>query len=82
MQSAWRIIDCTNLEVRLRYVRGRLLVCPNQKEEVEIPIAQTAVILLGLKASCSTALLFELAKAGVSVLLCDWRGVPIGALHS
>ena len=82
MQSAWRIIDCTNLEGRLRYARGRLLVCPNQKEEVEIPIVQTAVILLGLKASCSTALLFELAKAGVSVLLCDWRGIPIGALHS
>lgn len=82
MQSAWRVMDCTQLRGKLRYVRGRLRVCREGEDPVEIPLAQIAVILLGQKATCSTALLFELAEHGISVMLCDWRGIPVGALHS
>lgn len=82
MQSAWRVIDCTQLRGKLRYARGRLLVCREDEDPVEIPLAQIAVILLGQTATCSTALLFEFAEHGISVMLCDWRGIPVGALHS
>lgn len=82
MQSAWRVIDCIDVEGWLRYDRGRLIVCPDNKPSTQIPLSQTAVVLLGLKACCSTALLFKLAENGISVLLCDWRGVPVGAMHS
>lgn len=82
MESAWRVIDCTNVEGQLRYERGRLVVCAKDEDPVEIPLAQTAVLLLGLKANISTALLYMLAQEGVSVLVCDWRGVPSGALDS
>ncbi|WP_155588740.1 type II CRISPR-associated endonuclease Cas1 [Bifidobacterium canis] len=82
MQSAWRVIDCTQMHGRLRYVRGRLLVCPDNEEPAQIPLTQIAVILLGQHATCSTALLFEFAEHGISTMLCDWRGVPVGAMHS
>lgn len=83
MQSAWRVVDCTNAEGQLQYERGRMRVrCAGHAEPVDIPLSQLAVLLLGLKANCSTALLYELAQNGVSVLLCDWRGVPVGALEN
>lgn len=82
MESAWRVIDCMDVEGQLRYERGRMVVCADGKESVKIPLAQTAVLLLGLRANISTALLFRLAQEGVSVLFCDWRGVPTGALDS
>lgn len=87
VHSAWRVIDCSDFEGRLSYERGRMMVIPRAADgseagPAEVPLAQTAVLLLGLKAVCSTALLFELAQNGVSVLLCDWRGVPVGAMES
>ncbi|RSX55613.1 subtype II CRISPR-associated endonuclease Cas1 [Bifidobacterium dolichotidis] len=81
--GAWRVIDCTNLEGRLKYARGRLLVSQYETGETsEIPLAQIAVLLVGQRSNCSTALLYELAQYGVSVLICDWRGIPVSALHS
>lgn len=82
MESAWRVIDCIDVEGQLRYERGRMVVCADGKEPVAVPLAQTAVLLLGLRANISTALLFRLAQEGVSALFCDWRGVPTGALDS
>lgn len=83
MQSAWRVIDCTCLEGSITYERGRIKVTKRDTGEVtEIPLAQAAVVLLGLKSRCSTAVLYELAQYGVSVLLCDWRGVPTAGMYS
>ena len=46
MQNAWRVIDCTNLQGELRYIRGRILVCDHALEQkVEIPLAETAILL-------------------------------------
>lgn len=87
VHGAWRVIDCSDFEGRLTYKRGRMMLIPraagsSEAGPVEVPLAQTAVLLLGLKAVCSTALLFELAQYGVSVLFCDWSGVPVGAMES
>lgn len=83
MQSAWRVIDCTNLQGKITYKRGRVIVHPDDADEgTAIPLDQVAVMLLGLKASCSTSALYEMACHGVSVMLCDWRSVPVAAMHS
>lgn len=82
MQNAWQVADCTEFEGRIGYRRGRIIITPRESvQSHEVPLAQLAVLLLGQKASCSTAALFELAQYGVSVMLCDWRGVPVAALH-
>lgn len=80
--DAWQILDTTGLHGQLRYERGRILIIDDDGVIAETPISQTAVILLGLHANISTALLYKLAQEGVSVLTCDWRGVPAGAFDS
>lgn len=83
MQSQWRVIDCTEMSGHISYVRGNMRVHRDDADKaVDVPLAQTAVVLLGLKVSCSAAVLHEMARYGVSVMLCDWRGVPDAALHA
>ncbi|KAB7789530.1 type II CRISPR-associated endonuclease Cas1 [Bifidobacterium leontopitheci] len=83
MQGQWRVIDCSTMEGRISYIRGNLRVIRDgDTEPTNVPLAQAAVVLLGLKVSCSAAVLHEMARCGVSVMLCDWRGVPDAALHA
>lgn len=83
MQNAWRVIDCTNLQGDLRYIRGRLVVHDHASEQaVEIPLAEAAVLLIGLHCNCSAGLLHQCAEYGTCVMTCDWRGVPISAMHA
>lgn len=82
MQSQWRVIDCTEMSGCISYTRGNMRVKRDDNTVVDVPLAQTAVVLLGLKVSCSAAVLHEMARYGVSVMLCDWRGVPDAALHA
>ncbi|KAB8293617.1 type II CRISPR-associated endonuclease Cas1 [Bifidobacterium avesanii] len=83
MQSQWRVIDCTELEGSISYIRGTMRVKRDaDSSATDVPLAQTAVVLIGLRARCSAAVLHEMARYGVSVMLCDWRGVPDAALHA
>lgn len=83
MQSQWRVVDCTEMAGRISYTRGNMRVRRDDADApVDVPLAQVAVVLLGLKVSCSAAVLHEMARYGVSVMLCDWRGVPDAALHA
>ena len=67
----------------ITYKRGRVVIdSRGAVKPVEVSLAQTAVLLIGQKLYCSSAALFEMAQYGVSVMLCDWRGVPVAALHS
>lgn len=83
MQSAWRVVDCSGLEGEVSYVRGNLRVHRKTDGVTQnVPLEQLAVLLLGLKAKCSGGLLHQLAEFGVSVMVCDWRQVPVAAFHS
>jgi CRISPR-associated protein Cas1 len=75
------VIDLSDFEGQLRYQRGQLLVCPPEKEATPVPLADVGVVLLGLKTSVGGAVLHQLAEFDVIVLVCDWRGVPIGGLY-
>lgn len=82
MQSAWRIVDCTELNGRLKYDHGKLVVCDMARDAtVGVPLVDIAVLLIGLHCSCSAGLLHQCAEYGVSVMTCDWRGIPISAMH-
>lgn len=78
MKSGWRVIDCIGLEGSLGYRRGQIIVRQPEKEsEVAIPLAQVAVVLIGSKTSVSGAVVMKLSEYDISLIVCDWRQVPV-----
>lgn len=80
MTKGWRVIDCTAMTGKLTYKRGQLVV-EHHDTETRIPLADTAVLLLGIQTTVSTALLQQLAVFDVEVLICQWNEIPIAALQ-
>ena len=66
MQSAWRVVDCTEMDGSITYKRGRVVIDSRSAaiKPVEVSLAQTAVLLIGQKLYCSSAALFEMAQYG------------------
>ena len=60
MTKGWRVIDCTAMTGKLTYKRGQLVV-EHHDSETRIPLADTAVLLLGVQTTVSTVLLQQLA---------------------
>ena len=82
MAEQWRVIDLCGFEGELRSTRGGVEVCPEDGVPTTIPVAEVAVILVGMKVALSAAVLHRLAEADVAVLFCDWRGIPEGGCYS
>ena len=82
MNSQWRVIDLCGFEGELRSTRGGVEVLSGEGVPTIIPVAEVAVILVGMKVNLSAAVLHRLAEADVSVLFCDWRGIPEGGCYS
>lgn len=82
MNSQWRVIDLCGFEGELRSTRGGVEVLPGEGVPTIIPVAEVAVILVGVKVNLSAAVLHRLAQADVAVLFCDWRGIPEGGCYS
>ena len=82
MNSQWRVIDMCGFEGELRSTRGGVEVCPEEGASTTVPVAEVAVILVGMKVNLSAAVLHRLAEADVAVLFCDWRGIPEGGCYS
>lgn len=80
MNPGWRIIDCTKLEGALRYSRGNLIVT-NDDSDTAIPLSQIAIVLVGVNASVSGAVLIKLSEYDIALLVCDWRGIPVSACY-
>lgn len=81
MTKGWRVIDCTAMTGKLTYKRGQLVV-EHHDSETRIPLADTAVLLLGVQTTVSTVLLQQLAVFDVEVLICQWNEIPIAALQA
>ncbi|MDO4888575.1 MAG: type II CRISPR-associated endonuclease Cas1 [Actinomycetaceae bacterium] len=81
MDTAWRVVDCSALKGRLRSERGAIVVCPDDGGEYAVPVADVAVVLMGVNVGFSTAVMHRLLGADVVVMFCDWRGVPEGAVY-
>ena len=82
MNSQWRVIDLCGFEGELRSTRGGVEVLSGEGVPTIIPVAEVAVILVGMKVALSAAVLHRLAEADVAVLFCDWRGIPEGGCYS
>ncbi|MDK7340181.1 type II CRISPR-associated endonuclease Cas1 [Pauljensenia sp. UMB0018B] len=82
MAEQWRVIDLCGFEGELRSTRGGVEVCPEKGVSTTIPVAEVAVVLVGMKVALSAAVLHRLAEADVAVLFCDWRGIPEGGCYS
>lgn len=78
MNPGWRVVDCINLEGALRYQRGQLVIHRSSPEgDAVIPMAQIAVVLVGIQVSVSGAVIAKLSEYDISLLVCDWRSVPV-----
>lgn len=82
MAEQWRVIDLCSFEGELRAARGGVEVCPDDGAPTTVPVAEVAVVLVGMKVNLSAAVLHRLAEADVAVLFCDWRGIPEGGCYS
>lgn len=82
MAEQWRVIDLCGFEGELRSTRGGVEVCPEEGAPTTIPVAEVAVVLVGMKVALSAAVLHRLAEADVAILFCDWRGIPEGGCYS
>ena len=79
---SWRILDLQGYEGKLSYIRGRMKIVSESTSETTLPLTDIAVILCGPRCSISTGLLSKLGELGISLLVTDWRNVPICALQS
>lgn len=77
----WRVIDCSSMEGSLRSARGAIEVHRDDCPPVSIPVADVAVILVGISVRFSAAVIHRLLENDVAVIFCDWKGVPEGAAH-
>ena len=82
MAEQWRVVDLSAFEGNLRAVRGGVEVCPEEGMSTVLPVAELAVVLIGMKVNLSAAVLHRLSEADVAVLFCDWRGIPEGGCYS
>ncbi|SPT55419.1 type II CRISPR-associated endonuclease Cas1 [Schaalia odontolytica] len=82
MAEQWRVIDLCGFEGELRSTRGGVEVCPDGGAPTTVPVAELAVVLVGMKVNLSAAVLHRLAEADVALLFCDWRGIPEGGCYS
>ena len=82
MAEQWRVIDLCAFEGELRSTRGGVEVRPGEGTPTIVPVAEVAVILVGMKVALSAAVLHRLAEADVAILFCDWRGIPEGGCYS
>lgn len=81
MAQGWRILDCINLEGRIRSTRGQVVIESKDGSSQSVPVADVSVVLVGVKVGFSAAVLHRLCDEDVAVLFCDWRGVPEGGAY-
>lgn len=58
------------------------MVCPDEGEQVVIPLVDVATVLLGLETAVEAAVLHQLAEFDVITLVCGWTGVPNAGMYA
>lgn len=82
MDGAWRVLDLSGFEGTLESDRGGLTVHPESGEAVHVPVADLAIVLVGMGTKLSASVMHRLCTADVALLFCDWRGIPEGGAYS
>ena len=81
MARGWAVLDLTHDERELHYQRGRLEVRHRGEVLGGAALADLAVVLIGPRTLCTSGALERATANDVSVLICDWRGVPVGGAY-
>lgn len=77
----WRVIDCSTMSGRIDCRRGSVRVRTNSGTDELIPTADVAILLVGHGTTIGPSALHRLMQDDVTVLVCDWRGVPVGSAN-
>ncbi|AHI23433.1 type II CRISPR-associated endonuclease Cas1 [Corynebacterium vitaeruminis] len=78
MNAGWQVLDFTSFKGTISYSRGQLRVLPGDSDDgIEVPLSPVAVVLVGVSASVSGAVLSKLSEYDIALLVCDWRGIPV-----
>lgn len=75
------MIDCSLMEGKINSERGSITIHPEGRTATSIPVADVAVLLIGMKVHFSAAVMHRLLQNDVAVIACDWKGVPEGAAY-
>lgn len=68
MNAGWRIVDCTNLAGTIKYRRGQIIVNSDENGlDIAIPLAQVAVVLIGIQTTISGAVITKLSEYEVTL---------------
>lgn len=82
VDGSWRVLDFSDFAGELRSCRGGIEVCTEEGRAQIVPVAEVAVVLIGMRVGLSAAVLHRLSEADIAVLFCDWRGIPEGGCYS
>lgn len=74
----WRVVDLLGFEGVVSYRRGQLILHHEGENIGCISLAETAVILLGLRTTLGAAVLQQCCEFDVLLIPCNWAGVPAG----
>lgn len=77
MAAAWRVLDLTGFEGEIWSRKGHLIAHYPDGTEKTAALADTAVILVGMKCGIRAAVFAAAGNYGVPVLFCDWKGIPL-----
>lgn len=79
--SQWRIIDCSDASGSIRIRRGNLVISTDNIESAKIPFADCDMLFVGPNMSFGASVIQQCSRFDVSLLVCDWRGIPVGGLY-
>jgi CRISP-associated protein Cas1 len=73
---SYRVVDLLNFQGQIHTARGRLVI-----DSKEIPLEETAALLIGSGAQLSGGVIQLCARFEVPILTCDWRGLPVACTY-
>lgn len=82
MTSQWRVLDFTGFDGTLTSSRGHLTARYRDGREKTAALADTAVVLVGVRCSIRPGVLAVAGNYGVPIVVCDWRGIPVAGSWS
>ncbi|KFF31260.1 type II CRISPR-associated endonuclease Cas1 [Bifidobacterium bombi] len=79
--TQWRVIDCTESNGSIRIKRGNLVISTENVDSTLIPFSDCDLLFVGPNMSVGASVIQQCARYDVSLLLCDWRGIPVAGLY-
>ncbi|MEJ6018645.1 type II CRISPR-associated endonuclease Cas1 [Corynebacterium sp. H113] len=79
---SWRVLDFTEFEGKLRYVRGHVHAEYPSGKTKEVNLREIALVIAATHVSISSGLLLKLGELGIPLMITDWKYVPVSSLHS